>query len=199
MLGQLKSAHNMYCDRRLGIQTTADIRPPDTSLHRDSGKTSALGYSLIGRYIRLLRLQPSDVVYDVGCGTGRPLCLFARRRVRRCIGIEIDPTVAEIAKTNAANLVGRRAEITVIHGDAASSTDYQDGTVFWLYHPFGQRTLAAVLERVRKSVEASPRSVRFCYVTPDVEQAFSACGWLTRYKTVKPLLHPTSAASFWRN
>ena len=198
MLGYFKSAHNSFCDRRLGIRTSADIRPPDTSLHRDSGKTSALGYSLISRYIRLLRLQPSDVVYDIGCGTGRPLCLFARHRVRRCVGIEIDPAVAEIARGNAVKLVGRRSEIAIIQDDA-STADYRDGTVFWLYHPFGQRTLAAVLERVHKSVEASPRAVRFCYVTPDVEQAFSACGWLTRYKTVKPFLHPGSAASFWRN
>jgi predicted RNA methylase len=175
-----------------------EFRPPDISLYRDASKSSTVDYSVIGAYARMLKLHPSDVVYDLGCGTGRPICVFARHLVRRCVGIEMDPGVAEIAKRNALNLVGRRSEIAIVQGDAATA-DYRDGSVFWLYHPFGERTLTAVLGRIRQSVEASPRSVRFCHVTPDAEEPFAACGWLTRYKTVKPLLHPSCVAHFWRN
>jgi len=74
MLGHLKAAHNSYCDKRLGIQTAGDFRPLDTSAHRDASRSAPLAYDLIRRYIRLLELKPDDIVYDVGCGTGRPLC-----------------------------------------------------------------------------------------------------------------------------
>jgi precorrin-6B methylase 2 len=198
MLGYLKSAHNAFCDRRLGVRMAAEFRPPDTSLHRDASKSSTVGYSVINSYIRVLRLQPSDVVYDLGRGTGRPICVFACQQVKRCVGIEMDPDVAELARRNALHLVGRRPKITIIHGDAATA-DYHEGSAFWLYHPFGMRTLTAVLQRIRDSVAASPRQVRFCHVTLDAEQSFFECGWLTRYKSGWPPLHPSSAASFWRN
>jgi precorrin-6B methylase 2 len=198
MLGYLSSAYNSLWDRHLGIRTAGEFRPPDISLHRDAAKSSPLSYSLIHRYVRALRLQPSDVVYDIGCGAGRPLCVFAREPVSRCVGIEMDCGMAEIARRNAIALIGRRSDIVIVQGDAATA-DYHDGSVFWLYSPFGRRTLSAVLEHIRQSVEAAPRTVRFCYVFPDCENVFSASGWLTRYNTVRTLLHPSYSASFWRN
>ena len=198
MFSYLKSAHNSLWDRCLGVDTAVQTRPSDTSLYRDALKANAVAYGVIFRYVRLLRLQPSDVVYDIGCGAGRPLCVFARQNIARCIGIEMDRRLAEIARLNLVHLARRRCEAAVIQGDAALA-DYKDGSVFWLYNAFGPRTLAAVLERIRQSVVASPRQVRFCYVTPEAERAFSASTWLTRYKTVRPFLHPSCAASFWRN
>jgi predicted RNA methylase len=198
MLGHIKAAHNSFCDRRLGIRTMDEFRPLDTSAHRDAKRSAPLAYSLIARYIRSLQLEPSDVVYDLGCGTGRPLCLFARQSVARCVGVELDSRVAEIARRNTSTMIGRRSETFVIQADAAA-LDYRDGTVFWLYNPFGEATMAAVLARIQSSLRQSPRPVRFCYVTPDEEKVFSACGWLIRYKTVRPLLHPSGAASFWRS
>jgi SAM-dependent methyltransferase len=198
MLGHIKAAHNLYCDRRLGIRTVSEFRPLDTSVHGDAKRSVPLAYNLIASYIGLLQLEPSDVVYDLGCGTGRPLCMFARRIVALCIGVELDFGVAEIARRNASTLIGRRSEIAVIQADAAS-LDYRDGTVFWLYNPFGKSTMVAVLARIQSSLRQSPRPVRICYVTPDEEEAFSACAWLTRYKTVRPLLNPGGVASFWRS
>jgi precorrin-6B methylase 2 len=198
MLGYFKSVRNAFYDRRLGICTTGESRPADISQHQDAKKYTSMDYGLIARYIGLLRLQRSDVVYDIGCGTGRPLCLFARQRVAQCVGVELDRGIAEIARRNVTNLIGRQAEVSVINGDAAL-VDYHNSTVFWLFNPFGPGTLAAVLERIRQSVEASPRSVRFCYVVPEEEQVFSECGWLTKYRTARYLLHWHGRASFWRN
>ena len=45
-----------------------------------------------------MRDLPADTVIDIGCGMGRALCLFARRNVRKCIGIEYDPGFAERAR-----------------------------------------------------------------------------------------------------
>jgi SAM-dependent methyltransferase len=198
MLGQIKAAHNWVCDRRLGIQTAGEFKPLDTSAHHDASRSAPLHYGLINRYIRLLELQPSDIVYDLGCGSGRPLCLFARQNVAACVGVELDGGIADIARRNAVRLKGRRCEVAIIQADAAS-LDYADGTVFWIYNSFGSATMAAVLARIGASMERRPRAVRFCYVTPEAEEAFFAAGWLSRYRTVRPLLYPSGVASFWRS
>jgi SAM-dependent methyltransferase len=198
MFGYWLSAHNVWCDRRLGIRTVGDVRPAYISLYRDATKSSPLSYSLIRRYVRALRLQPDDVVYDIGCGAGRPICVCARHLIARCVGIEMDPDMAAIAEANAARLAGRRSDIVFVRGDAATA-DYQSGTVFWLYNPFGPRTLAAVLDNIRRSVAAAPRKVRFCYAYPEHDAVFAASGWLTRYASVRPFLRPRYGASFWRN
>jgi len=198
MLSKVKATHNAYCDWRLGIQTVGEYRPLDTSANKDAKRSAPLAYGLIARYIKLLRLQPSDVVYDLGCGAGRPICMFARQKVARCVGVELDDRIAEIARKNASNLIGRQADILILRADVAS-LDYCDGTVFWLYNPFGSATMATVLSRIRSSMRQFPRQVRFCYVTPEEEEAFTACRWLTRYKTVRPLVYPNGVASFWRS
>jgi SAM-dependent methyltransferase len=198
MLNHVKAAHNAICDRRLGIQTVGEFRPQDSSAHGDAKRSAPLAYRLIARYIGLLELQPRDVVYDLGCGTGRPICMFARQNVARCVGVELDKRIADTARRNAAALKERRSEISIVEADAAS-LNYRDATVFWLYNPFGRATMAAVLARIEAGLRQSPRQVRFCYVTPEEEDVFAACGWLSRYKTQRPLLYRSGFASFWRS
>jgi precorrin-6B methylase 2 len=86
-----------------------------------------------------VRIADHDVVMDIGCGMGRVLCVFARRRLKKCIGIEFSGELAGIAERNARALRGRRAPIEIRIGDAAEA-DYTEGTIFWIYNPFGERT-----------------------------------------------------------
>jgi cyclopropane fatty-acyl-phospholipid synthase-like methyltransferase len=198
MIRRVKDLRSRLWDWRLGIETTGECRPPDTSRFKDARKSGSLDYGIIAYHLRLLEIQPSDIVYDIGCGLGRPLCMFARTRAMRCVGIELDPEIAWAARTNAARLISRRAEIEVRQGDAADA-EYDGGTVFWLGNPFGPKTLAAVLDKIRLSVRAQPRAVRFCYINPESEEAFAAATWLRRYRQTKMILHPIGHASFWRN
>ena len=197
-LNGLEILHDRLNDQRLGLRTCDEIVPADTSIHRDANKSEPLGYWLIRRTIRHLDLQPHDIVYDIGCGKGRPLCLFAREDITRCVGIELDPALARIAQDNIAALAGRRAEACVIQGDAAS-VNCDDGTVFWLFNPFGPRTLSTFVNHLKQSVEAHPRAIRLCYVTPAAEFILARSGWLHKYETVDAWPHRTGKASFWRN
>lgn len=175
-----------------------DVRPPDTTANRDALKVGSLDYGLVHRYVRLLNLCAADVVFDVGCGPGRPLCVIARRRVRRCVGVEMASEIADLARRNLATLKGRVSEAEVLTADAIS-VDYEEGTAFWIYNPFGPKTLTAVLSRIQESVQRRPRGVRFCYINPEAVHVFERCGWLHLYRTVRPMLYRTGVATFWRN
>src|SRR5215472_13249531 len=76
-------------------------------------------------YLRRVRdiLQPTteDVVFDIGCGMGRVLCVMAQRNVRKCVGIELQPQLCEIARKNAAQLRGRKAPIEIVCTDAITA------------------------------------------------------------------------------
>jgi hypothetical protein len=131
---------------------------------------------------------------------GRVTCLFARRSVARCVGIESVPQLAEIARHNVASLRGRRAAVEIREGDAGAA-DYTGGTVFWLYNPFGDETMRRTVARIRAAVEAAPRPIQIVYVAPNFEGAFSESDWLIHAGTIAVQYNLVRAmpASFWVN
>src|SRR5207249_4329434 len=55
---------------------------------RDGKHYETIPYGLFRRFLKPLRAGPADVVYDIGCGLGRFLCVFGRMKVAKCVGIE---------------------------------------------------------------------------------------------------------------
>ena len=142
-------------------------------------------------------ILPDAVGGDIGCGMGRVVCLFARAKIKKSIGVEISAELAKIARLNAQRLRGRKAVIEIIVADAAEA-DYSEGTIFFLLNPFGRETLEAVLDRIKPSVEAFPRHIQILYVNPFHEEVLKGCGWLKCVGVDQPLLFKTYA-SYWTN
>lgn len=175
----------------LGITTTEDTPvagAPDqnrpTTRHADNYAYSTPDYLDLRRILGRARLAPADVFYDIGCGMGRVVCLAARHRVTKSVGIELNPGLAAVARCNAERLRGRRAPIEVRVADAVTA-DLGDGTIYYLFNPFGAETLRAVLANIERSLAARPRDVRFIYVNPQHADAFTDARWLESYDTLK--------------
>jgi SAM-dependent methyltransferase len=81
--------------------------------------------------LRLARVRPEDVVFDLGSGDGRIVILAAQKYGARGVGIELDPRLVEISRQ-----VAREGEVahrvTFIEGDLFS-TDISQATVVTLY------------------------------------------------------------------
>ena len=124
-------------------------------------------YPTIEKIIGAIRLGPTDQVFDIGCGAGRALCLFARRSVARCVGIEYVPWVAAAARRNAANLRGRKATIEIRAQDARLA-DYSGGTIYYFFNPFSGdiSILEEVLRRIHATLETDPRSIQVIHLHP---------------------------------
>jgi protein-L-isoaspartate O-methyltransferase len=73
--------------------------------------------AMIDQMVRILDLEESDVLADLGCGDARILIEAASRTGCRGIGVEIDPEVASAAR-RAVSEAGVDSLVTIITGDA---------------------------------------------------------------------------------
>jgi precorrin-6B methylase 2 len=188
-------------DRMLNIDTvTLPIKAIDHDTRfGDSQRIDAYSYLKLWKYLNLLKPSGEDVVFDIGCGMGRILCVCACRPVRKCIGIEISSELAERARENAHQLKSRKAPIEIIVADAAEA-DYSEGTIYCLFNPFGTKTLEVVLERIHQSIRRCPRRIRVAYFNAAFENVMESCGWLRCYKREdSTLLKRWGGMSLWTN
>jgi SAM-dependent methyltransferase len=172
----------------------------ETSRFRDVNINGPVSYWLLHKFIDRSQIHHEDVFYDVGCGHGRVLCFVARKRVSKCVGIELSAEFAARAQVNARTLRGRLSPIEVHVGDAADA-DYEEGTVFFFGDPFGHKTLRLVLARIWQTLAARPRRV-LCifwipsFVDPLVEESIRSTGWLT-YSGTRSVFYSPMRAEYW--
>jgi ubiquinone/menaquinone biosynthesis C-methylase UbiE len=86
--------------------------------------------AVVDEMLKLARVGPNDVVYDLGCGDGR-IAVSAARRGARAVGIDIDPL--RIAESNdTAGIAGVTDRVTFRNEDLFT-TDISEATVVTLY------------------------------------------------------------------
>jgi len=176
---ELRLATDRLIDRQWGIDTLAGSWLPSEKggKFEDATQNIPLSYYLLFQLFRGNVFNPDDVFFDIGCGNGRVLCYVARKRVSKVIGIELSRDFADRARANAQKLHNRVSPIEVRCGDAVEM-DYNNGTVFFLFNPFGPKTLQAVLDNIRQTLVEHTRPMRFMYQNPVYSSIFRSSGWL---------------------
>jgi len=155
-----------------GMNMATDVRYPRLS---DSKIYVPTDFYILPSLLRYL--NSDDIVIDLGCGKGRVLWFVAtRRKLRKVIGVEIDPALVQIARENMAK-AKLRTPVTIIEGDAARA-DLSEGTVYFMFNPFGEETLRRVLENISSSLEDHPRSIRILYEHPVLAHVLDDTIWL---------------------
>ncbi len=162
------------------LRNTDDESHPteDPSVHQDAFGYQPTRYGQLERIAEFLGLGRDDVFVDLGCGKGRVVCFMALQGLRRVVGVELRRDFAELARENARRL-GAPTPVEIVVADAASYRS-PDATIYYLFNPFGRRTVEAVLDNVLTSWEASPRPVRVVYNNPLHADAPDGRPWLER-------------------
>lgn len=168
------------CEKKLGITTVGNSPVnDDVTLFRDSAVYMPTPYNMVEKILESLRFEPDDIFVDLGCGKGRIIFSVAAKKLKKIIGIEARNDMFEIAKLNLKNLKARNTPVEVVNTDVAAF-DMREGTVFFMFSPFGRNTQMMVMENIRKSLAANPRKIRIiCYGGPDLAM-LEGCGWLER-------------------
>lgn len=133
----------------------------------------------MGEFEPLLTLVPfaleDATFFDLGAGMGRALLLAARYPFRSVAGVEISPALAAIARENLAKVDRtnlRCKDLRVAAGDAHSARFPRGDLVLYLFNPFDDWLVAAVVERLARSIEK--RNVAIVYHTPVAREVIEA-------------------------
>jgi precorrin-6B methylase 2 len=171
-------------------------QPSEKAKHSDNWRYATIGYQHARKILRVVKPGLDDVFYDIGCGMGRILCVAAQRPVRKCVGIELQEPLCRIARRNASRLRGRKAPIEIVCGDAAT-VDLSDGTIYFMFNPFGPETLRDTLENIKGSLSKNPRGIKIVYYHAKYRSVVEPLEWLVRVQEFERFGgHPVS---IWEN
>jgi len=168
-----------YYDKKLGIDTSidSDSHIITQGIYGDSVKYEPTAYDTIQKVIDYLRLNKDDVFVDFGCGKGRVIFSIATQKIKKVIGIELDEKLVTIAKANLRNLKLQNTPIEILNIDA-TNFDPKEGTIFFMFHPFGEKTLKIAINNIKNSLNAYPRKIRIVYNNPDCSSILDTQDWL---------------------
>ena len=164
-------------DDRLGIETSDSCHFKDCTLNKDAYDYAPTRYDTLEKIIDRLNLRPDDVFVDIGCGKGRAVFVASFRKIKKAIGVDMDRDLIGSAQNNLRNIKAQHAPVEFICADAAGF-DVREGTVFYLYNPFGDKTTKAVMENIRTSLVARPRRIRIALNGHVHRNVFDQQGWL---------------------
>jgi SAM-dependent methyltransferase len=187
-----------YRDKTLGnIDTSYSYSDSFTQgKHRDSVEYIPSGYTAITAMLRHLRLTEDDVFVDFGCGKGRVIFSVATHRLKKVIGIEVDKTLVDIARTNLTNITQLNINSTpveILHLDA-TTFDPKEGTIFYMFNPFEYKTMQQVLNNIKTSLITHPRDIRIVYNNPKHRVVLDMQDWLVAEGEID-----NSLVYVWRN
>jgi SAM-dependent methyltransferase len=182
------ASHRIYeafHEWRRGIRTYGLISPADLGFSNpDIIEYTPVTYSCFGRLITRITIdRRRDVFLDYGCGKGRAIILAAAYPFRRIVGVELSPTLAQMARENVARVSGKLAckDIEIVTTDATLYTNLDDVTVIFMYNPFRGAVLSRVIANIRESLLNHQRNLTIVCVN---HGAFDAqvrdAGWVTK-------------------
>lgn len=177
----LKGLWTTFNERYLRISTVAESA--GFSPKGECYNYATVDYLHVYRIMRLLKLRSSDTLFDLGCGKGRIVCVASRFGVGRCVGIDIDPRLCDLARANAATMRFPHAPIEIIEGDCTTAGNFDEGTVFFFFNPFAMSIMVKVAERIRLSLASNPRPIKVVYVNARYREAFQGT-WLKVSETL---------------
>ena len=98
---------------------------------------------------------------------------------------------------NAARLRGRHAPIVIHHG-SADAFDYSECSAYYLFSPFGAKTVGKVLAKIQD--DRAGRPVRIAYANPAYHETFARQPWLEPYEFWDREARSTEhSVAFYRN
>jgi SAM-dependent methyltransferase len=113
---------------------------------------------------------------DIGCGKGRALLVASELPFRRVVGVELNPKLAAIARSNveiwtrahaADPTAGLLAPIDVLEQDALELTLPPRPTLIFLFHPFEAPLLRKLLRRIESQLAEATSGLDILYVNAE--------------------------------
>lgn len=123
--------------------------------------------TVVDAMLKLAKVGPNDVVYDLGCGDGRIVVTAAKQFGARGVGIDIDPVRIKESNANAV-AAGVTDKVKFMQADLfADSTNLSEATVVTLY--LLPSLNAKLLPKLRRELKPGTRIVSHSFPMGDWE------------------------------
>jgi SAM-dependent methyltransferase len=147
--------------------------------------------SCFKQLLRELRINYEDYIFiDYGSGKGRALFLAAEYPFAKILGIEFSPELNEVAIQNIAKYTNPNQHCVNIEVLCMDAVDFELPThqcVLFFYSPFKAPIFLKVLEKIKKSLAMSPRSLYILFIglIPESVEALKSSGFKCREVALK--------------
>jgi SAM-dependent methyltransferase len=112
---------------------------------------------------------------DFGCGKGRAVLLASEFAFREVVGVELNTSLANTAKANAARWMeagSSRCSIRIVCGDALELKWPEGPCLAYLYNPFAQQVMLRLAESMKVRFSSCPNHLEILYQKPEQATAF---------------------------
>jgi len=180
-------------DEEFGVRTSGLVagRHLKSGHLHDRHSTAYYGVapSVLRALLRRWRMSRPDLALeevsfiDVGAGMGRAVLLAADLPFRQVVGVELNPTLARIARRNLAlwRASGRTlAPMKMICGDAVEFQLPQGPCLAFMFNPFGATVMRRMLSAWKKALAGQPAQLDILYVNNEQERVLERQAGFTR-------------------
>ncbi len=182
-----------YFERKLNVCTDEKyLFENKFGLYKDGIHYEPTTYYLLEKVIKYLKLKPEDMLVDFGCGKGRVVFFCGLEKLKKVIGIEVNKELIDIANKNLATFRADKTVIQFINEDAAKF-NIKDENIFFMFNPFGCKTVQAVVDNIKNSLIDNPRLIRILYNNPVCKSLLDSQDWLVLEKKID------KRCMIWRN
>src|SRR3974377_600359 len=120
---------------------------------------------------------------DLGSGKGRTLLMASDYPFRRIVGVELLPSLNEIAQQNLEKYHSESQRCCAIESICADATAFglpAEPLVIYLFNPFPESGLRRTVANLEKSLTQHPRPIYVVYHNPQLESVLHEAGRLRR-------------------
>lgn len=123
-------------------------------------------YSLLEELLILPLLKKYNYFVDIGCGKGRAICVAAHFGFKKLLGLELSKNLCKIAKENIAETkkLFPQLEAKIINNDAYYFEIETDMDCLFMFNPFDEFVMEAVMENVKISLAKKDRPMAIIYL-----------------------------------
>jgi ubiquinone/menaquinone biosynthesis C-methylase UbiE len=106
---------------------------------------------VVEKMLDMAKVKKEDVVYDLGCGDGRIVCMAAKKFGAKGVGVDIDPARIKECLETMKKYGVTKEYVDIRQGDALKVRDLEKATVvmFYMLPEFMEKLEPQVLKRLK--------------------------------------------------
>jgi SAM-dependent methyltransferase len=183
--------HEMQGEKHFGIDTTGadNLKSLEKKGIDISNATiyMPVSYDVLYEFFDKVNLKTFKHFLDIGCGKGRAMCIAASYGVGKISGVELSKDLYNDARKNL-NIIENKypnAEFDIYNNDAFYFEIDDDVDCIFMFNPFDEVIMSAVMENIETSIENNPRKITIIYINPLQKEVLTDWGYEQVYHSKK--------------